>query len=178
MILTGRQIREFHEDGKIVIDPWNLQKVNPNSYNLSLHDELVIYDDGRCLDMKVDNPSRKIAIPEEGLILKPGELYLGRTREYTETHGLVPLLEGRSSIGRLGIFIHATAGFGDIGFKGYWTLEISVIRAVRIYAGVDVCQIFYHPVDGAYDTYAKGKYQGNREIQTSMIWKDFIDKKK
>ena len=81
-----------------------------------------------------------LKIPKEGLLLQPGTLYLGRTLEYTETHGMVPMLEGRSSVGRLGLFVHVTAGFGDIGFCGYWTLEMFAVQPVRIYAGVAICQ--------------------------------------
>jgi dCTP deaminase len=115
-----------------------------------------------------------LKIPTGGLLLQPGTLYLGRTLEYTETHGMVPMLEGRSSVGRLGLFVHITAGFGDIGFCGYWTLEISCIQPVRIYPGVAICQIFYHTVSGDYESYESGKYQRNSGIQPSMLWKDFV----
>jgi dCTP deaminase len=84
------------------------------------------------------------------------------------------MIEGRSSVGRLGIFIHITAGFGDVGFKGFWTLEISCIQPVRIYAGVEICQVFYHTVTEPFEEYKSGKYQGNTEVQPSMLWKDFI----
>jgi dCTP deaminase len=80
--------------------------------------------------MKTPNPTKRITIPEEGLVLKPNTLYLGRTNEFTKTDRYVPMLEGRSSTGRLGLFIHVTAGFGDIGFAGYWTLE-NVLRPAR-----------------------------------------------
>ena len=83
------------------------------------------------------------------------------------------MLEGRSSVGRLGIFIHATAGFGDVGFDGYWTLELSCVQPVRIYPGVEICQIYYHTIDGEYVPYRSGKYQGNTGVQPSMLWKDF-----
>ncbi|NOQ41136.1 MAG: dCTP deaminase, partial [Desulfuromusa sp.] len=122
MILSGKEI-ESRIDQDIIIDPFDKNRLNPNSYNLSLHDELIVYND-TLLDMKKDNPYRKITIPEEGLVLESNRLYLGRTVEFTETKELVPMLEGRSSVGRLGLFIHVTAGFGDVGFKGYWTLEI------------------------------------------------------
>lgn len=116
---------------------------------------------------------KRIAIPEEGLIIEPGTLYLGRTVEYTKTEGCVPMIEGRSSIGRLGLFIHITAGFGDVGFAGFWTLEISCIQPIRIYPFVAICQIFYHTIEGAYTHYVSNKYQNNRGIQPSMLYKDF-----
>jgi len=173
MILTGRQILEARTQGRIRIDPWNDAQLNPNSYNLRLGEDLAVYTD-RELDMARPNGIEFLKIPTEGLLLEPGRLYLGRTLEYTETHGMVPMLEGRSSVGRLGLFVHVTAGFGDIGFCGYWTLEISCIQPVRVYAGVAICQIFYHTVSGEYDSYEAGKYQRNSGIQPSMLWKDFI----
>ena len=187
MILTAEQI--LAELGyKIDIQPFNIKQLNPNSYNLRLANELLVYKE-KTLDMKLDNPYEIIKIPDEGLLIMPGRLYLGRTVERTETRGYVPMLEGRSSIGRLGISIHETAGFGDLGFKGYWTLEISCIQPVIIYPNVEVCQIYYHMVDdnprrtgiphcrnyaGEYKTvYVEGKYQNNNGIQPSMLWKDF-----
>ncbi len=173
MILSGKQIKN-HLGESIRIDPFNEEQLNSNSYNLRLADELVMYED-TVLDMKVPNNYRSFTIPDEGLVLQPGNLYLGRTFEYTETNDHVPMLEGRSSIGRLGLFIHVTAGFGDIGFSGYWTLEMFCIHPIRIYAGVEVCQIFYHTIEGAYDRY-KSKYQHNKGVQPSKLYEDFRQK--
>ena len=171
MILSGRMIRE--RLGKdILIEPFNEGQLNSNSYNMRLHDELLVYD-GVLLDMKKENGTRSLKIPTEGLVLEPGKLYLGRTVEYTETHSLVPMLEGRSSIGRLGMYVHVTAGFGDVGFKGFWTLEIHCIQPIRIYAGVEVCQVYYHSIDGDFDVYSSGKYQNNTGIQASLLYRDF-----
>lgn len=171
MILSGKEIK--NKIGKeIKIEPYNENQLNPNSYNLRLHNELLVYDE-EVLDMKKPNKVKRIIIPEEGLVLEPGKLYLGRTLEYTETDKYVPMLEGRSSIGRLGLFIHVTAGFGDVGFKGYWTLEIFCVQPIRIYSGVELCQIYYHSVEGEYDKYASGKYQNNEGVQPSLLYKDF-----
>lgn len=171
MILTGKEIQK-RIGNDIVITPYSEKQLNPNSYNLRLHEELLVYTE-LPLDMKKPNPAEKLVIPESGLLLKPGILYLGRTLESTETHNLVPMLEGRSSIGRLGMLVHVTAGFGDVGFKGFWTLEISVIQPLIVYPGVEVCQIFYHTLEGQITEYTSGKYQANRGIQTSMLYKDF-----
>lgn len=171
MILSGKEIK--NKIGKeIKIEPYNEKQLNPNSYNLRLHNELLVYDE-EVLDMKKPNKVKRIIIPEEGLVLEPGKLYLGRTLEYTETDKYVPMLEGRSSIGRLGLFIHVTAGFGDVGFKGYWTLEIFCVQPIRIYSGVELCQIYYHSVEGDYDKYTSGKYQNNEGVQPSLLYKDF-----
>jgi dCTP deaminase len=170
MILSGLEIKKrLGED--IFIEPFDEKRLNPNSYNLRLHNELVVYTDPQ-LDMKRDNPHETITIPESGLLLTPGKLYLGRTCEYTKTYNLVPMLEGRSSIGRLGLFIHATAGFGDVGFAGYWTLEICCVQPVVVYPFVEVCQIHYHSIEGEYSEYTSGKYQGNSGIQTSQLYRD------
>ena len=139
MILSGSEIKA-RLGTDIGIDPFNEDQLNPNSYNLRLHDELLVYEE-IILDMKRPNRFRRILIPPEGLVLQPNQMYLGRTIEYTETRNLVPMLEGRSSIGRLGMFVHVTAGFGDVGFCGYWTLEMIAIQPIRIYPGVQVCQV-------------------------------------
>lgn len=171
MILSGKEIK--NKLGKeIIIEPFIEKQLNPNSYNLRLHDELLVYDE-TTLDMKKQNKVKKIIIPKEGLILEPGKLYLGRTIEYTATDKYVPMLEGRSSVGRLGLFIHVTAGFGDVGFRGYWTLEIFCVQPIRIYSGVELCQIYYHSIEGDYDMYSSGKYQNNEEVQPSLLYKDF-----
>ena len=173
MILSGKEIdREVH-NGNILINPFNSSKVNPNSYNLTLHNELLVYEDD-ILDMKKPNPTKKLIIPKEGLLLEPNKLYLGRTKEFTTTSKYVPMLEGRSSTGRLGLCIHVTAGFGDIGFAGYWTLEIYCIHPLIIYPDIEVCQIYYHTIKGDYDLYSSGKYQNNTGIQPSLMYKDFM----
>ncbi len=174
MILSGKEI-ENKIGTEILIEPFNQGQLNPNSYNLKLHNELLVYSQSP-LDMKHPNPTEKLTIPAEGLVLEPNKLYLGRTVEYTETHNYVPMLEGRSSIGRLGLFIHVTAGFGDVGFKGYWTLEIFCVQPIRIYPEVEVCQIYYHSIEGDFENYSSGKYQANTGIQPSLLHLDFINK--
>lgn len=171
MILSGKEI-ESRIDKDIIIEPFDKKRINPNSYNLSLHNELLIYKDS-TLDMKKDNEVKKLTIPSNGLVLETNRLYLGRTVEYTETKNLVPMLEGRSSVGRLGLFVHVTAGFGDVGFKGFWTLEIFCIQPVKIYPSVEICQVYYHTLEGEIKNYSSQKYQNNRGIQSSLLFKDF-----
>ena len=172
MILSGKEILK-HMGKEIVIEPFDEKRLNPNSYNLSLANELLVYET-ETLDMKTPNPVRRLIIPEEGLVLQPNRLYLGRTNEFTRTEGFVPMLEGRSSTGRLGLFIHVTAGFGDVGFAGYWTLEIFCVQPIRIYPDVEICQIYYHTIQGEYQKYDSGKYQNNTGVQPSMLYKDFL----
>ncbi|MCL2351374.1 MAG: dCTP deaminase [Firmicutes bacterium] len=174
MILSGLEIQK-RLGGQIKIIPYDEKLLNPNSYNLRLHDELLVYEAGTAgyLDMKKPNPTRKIVIPEDGLIIQPGILYLGRTVEMTETDGLVPMLNGRSSVGRLGLSIHVTAGVGDVGFRGYWTLEIYCVHPVKIYPFVAICQIYYNTIEGGYVPYSSKKYQNNTDIQPSLLYRDF-----
>ena len=175
MILSGKEINKQVENGLIRIDPFNTDQLNPNSYNLRLHSDLLVYD-SNILDMKEKNTTSPLTIPEDGLLLEPQKLYLGRTIERTATDKYVPMLEGRSSVGRLGLFIHITAGFGDIGFAGFWTLEIFCVQPIRIYADLEICQIFYHTIDGDYDLYQSKKYQLNEGVQPSKLYKDFEEK--
>jgi dCTP deaminase len=170
MILSGEEIRG-QLGQNIIIEPYEESQLNPNSYNLTLHHELLIYEEV-VLDMKQPNRVRRFSIPAAGLVLQPGQVYLGRTCEYTETHNLVPMIEGRSSVGRLGLFVHVTAGFGDVGYRGYWTLEMFAAQPVRIYAGLPICQIFYHQVVGEIQEYCSDKYQNSRDIQPSLLYKE------
>ena len=174
MILSGLEIKN-QLNKNIFIDPYNDKQLNPNSYNLKLSNELLLYD-SEVLDMKIENKFKKIIIPNEGMILNPNKLYLGSTMEYTRTLKYVPVIEGRSSIGRLGLFIHVTAGFGDVGFSGYWTLEIFCIQPIKIYPYIEICQIYYHAIQGDFEKYGSGKYQGNNGVQPSLLYKEFENK--
>lgn len=180
MILTGNEIKNEIKAANITITPFNEKQLNPNSYNLRLHNELLVYDtlgdrssqyEHVPLDMRKDNPTVRIIMPESGYLLQPNHLYLGRTIEKTHTDYYVPILSGRSSTGRLGINVHATAGYGDIGFNGFWTLEIFVIHPIVIYPNVNICQIYFNTVQGEISLY-NGKYQNNNCIQASEIWKE------
>lgn len=170
MILSGSEIKK--RMGKdIIIKPFSDEQLNPNSYNLKLHNELLVYKE-LLLDAKRDNPTEKIIIPDEGYVLKAGELYLARTVEYTETRNLVPMIIGRSSLGRLGVTVHITSGFGDIGFCGYWTLQLTCIKDVRIYPNMKICQIYYQDILGNTVEYNSKKYQGSNGIMTSQMYQE------
>jgi dCTP deaminase len=171
LILSGQEIK-INLGRQIEICPFREEQLNPNSYNLRLGDTLLVYDTN-TLDMKRENKAHEIHIPQDGYLLEPGRLYLGQTLEYTKTDGFVPMLEGRSSVGRLGLFVHVSAGFGDVGFSGFWTLELSCVQPVRVYPGVEICQIFYHTIQGDYETYEGGKYQNNTGVQASQMWREF-----
>lgn len=114
---------------------------------------------GSPLDMRAGSTVRELAIPENGLVLYPGILYLGRTIERLGSDVYVPIVEGRSSMGRLGVQVHVTAGFCDLGFHGTITLEITVVHPVRVYAGERVCQVYFTRPEGEVELYT-GRYQG------------------
>jgi dCTP deaminase len=170
MILSGNEIRK-NLGTNIFIEPFDEKRLNPNSYNLTLHHELMVYEE-IVLDMRHPHRVRRMTIPEEGMVLNPEQLYLARTNELTETHNFVPMIEGRSSVGRLGLFVHVTAGFGDVGFKGFWTLEMFAVQPIRIYPNVPICQIFYHEITGDILEYKSDKYQNNQGIQPSLLFKE------
>jgi dCTP deaminase len=147
MILSDTRILENVRAGQIVIRPFRKECLGSNSYDVHLGTHLATYRHG-ALDARLDNAVDEFRIPKDGFVLAPGQLYLGVTEEYTETHGYVPFLEGKSSVGRLGIDIHSTAGKGDVGFCNYWTLEMSVKLPVRIYSGMPIGQLIYFEISG------------------------------
>jgi len=176
MVLTGLEILNQINIGNIEISDFDEKRLNPNSYNLRLHDELKIYDIDfhQELDMKrKDHPLKSFVIPDSGFILLPGIVYLGRTFETTRTIGFVPQIQGRSSIGRLGIDVHKTAGWGDNGFSNYWTLEIVATQPVKIYPFVEFCQIIYMSMQGDPSMVYNGKYQNTGQIDSSKIYEEF-----
>ncbi len=177
MILTDKKILEQIARKEIVIEPFRPECLGTNSYDVHLGKYLAVYRE-RVLDARKHNQVDLLEIPEEGFVLQAGTLYLGVTEEYTETHNAVPFLEGKSSIGRLGIDIHATAGKGDVGFSNTWTLEISVVQPVRVYAGMPIGQLIYFNIDGDIENYYNRKKNAKYNTRTdkpveSMMWKNF-----
>jgi dCTP deaminase len=187
MVLTGPEIARQIEQGNIHISPFEPKHLGPNSYDVTLNPRLLTYalQGDEALDMKRDNPTRSVDIPAEGLVLEPGVLYIGCTNETATSRAFVPMFEGRSSIGRLGINTHITAGFGDVGW-GYlpdangelqcqyptWTLEIEVVHPIRVYPGVRIGQVYFIRPEGRLQFY-KGKYSGQKAPQASQLFKDF-----
>lgn len=176
MILSDKKILESIANGEIVIEPFERECLGTNSYDVHLGKWLAVYKD-QILDARKHNPIEYMEMPEEGYVLYPGILYLGVTAEYTETHATVPFLEGKSSVGRLGIDIHATAGKGDVGFCNTWTLEISCTQPVRVYPGMPIGQLIYFKVEGDIEHYYNHKVNAKYNQRTdkpveSMMWKN------
>jgi dCTP deaminase len=177
MILSDTEILRHIRQGTIVIEPFRPECLGTNSYDVHLGKTLAVYTD-EVLDARRHNRIEYIEIPDEGYVLQPNRFYLGVTEEYTETHLHVPFLEGKSSVGRLGIDIHATAGKGDVGFCNHWTLEISVKQPVRVYAGMPIGQLIYFEVCGEiatpYNRKQSAKYCQRTPLPVeSMMWRNF-----
>ena len=195
MILTGPEILEQRQAGRLSIEPFNLEQLNPNSYNLRLGSQLAVYVSSfgesnlaewvahetslpvAQLDCRADNKVWRFDIPERGYLLHPGKLYLGSTIERTTSDVFVPMLNGRSSLARLGISIHQTGGFGDVGFKGTWTLELTCVEPVRIYAGIEVCQIQFWECKGDVQLY-DGKYSNRDRPVPCKLYEELRTKEK
>jgi dCTP deaminase len=171
MILTGKKIQEKVLQKEIIIDPFYPAQINPNSYDFRLGKTLRIYKD-YVLDPKKENETELIEIPREGTVLEPGLLYLGHTEEVMGSDFYVPIIRGRSSVGRVGLFIHITADLIDIGSVNQWTLQLHCVQPIRIYAGMLIGQVTFWKVEGEIIPY-KGKYQGSRGPMSSQIHKDF-----
>lgn len=187
MFLTRRAILSAVENGDVIISPFHREYLSPNSYDVTLHPQLLVYDftDHPVLDLKRDNPTLEFSIPDDGFVLQPGMLYIGMTNETAISKRYIPMFEGRSSMGRLGINTHITAGFGDIGW-GFerlddgteichyptWTLEITVVHPVRIYPHIRIGQVFFVEPKGEIEWY-RGKYGKQRKPQASQAFLDF-----
>jgi dCTP deaminase len=171
MILTGKKIEEKVLQKQIVIDPFYPDQINPNSYDFRLGKTLRIYEN-YILDPKKENSTSTLEIPPEGYVLDPKFLYLGHTEEVMGSNHYVPIIRGRSSIGRIGLFIHITADLIDIGSINQWTLQLHCVQPIRVYAGMLIGQVTFWEVKGEISLY-KGKYQGSRGPMASQIHKDF-----
>ncbi|MDR2723952.1 MAG: dCTP deaminase [Holosporaceae bacterium] len=173
MILTGSEVLKNVENGKIIIDPFNISQLNPNSYNFTLGTKLLVYNN-YVLDAKKDNDAREIIIPEEGITLANGTVYLGHTQEVIGSDHFVPIIRGRSSIGRLGLFINITADLIDIGSINQLTLQLNAVQPVTIYPAMQIGQVTFWVPLGNIKKY-DGRYRGSAGPVTSKIYLDFDD---
>lgn len=188
MILTDTEILQAIEDETIVLEPFDRACLGTNSYDVHLGRELAVYGGpgrypsvGNPLDCKREAQVSYFDIPEDGYVLQPGMLYLAVTTEYSETHRHVPYLDGKSSVGRLGISIHVTAGRGDVGFCNHWTMELWVVHPVRVYANMPIGQLTYHTCGTPsvpYNEKPGAKYnERTTRPMASRMWRNFLPKK-
>ena len=176
MILSGPMIQHEYLQGNIEIDPFDPEQINPASYDLTLGDQVLCYDFPLVHDAK-DEPTkfRHARIGPEGFVVHPRRGYLMHTIERVKTDKHVPVIDGKSSIARLFLQIHITAGFGDVGYDGQYTLEVVTHEAsIRLYAGMRIAQIRFHAMLGEPMKYA-GNYQGKAAMGPvpSALWKQF-----
>ncbi len=172
MILTGSEIVKQVKKQRIKISPFDLKNVNPNSYNVELGDYLKVYEDS-LLDSKREMKTKIIEISDEGIVLQPNKIYLGYTREIIGSDHFVPTITGRSSTGRLGLFVQITADLVDIGFVGNLTFQLHAVEPLKIYKGMKIGQIIFWKPKGKIELY-HGKYQNSHGPQESQVYKDFI----
>lgn len=178
MILTDKTILEEIKQGSIVVHPCLVDALGTNSIDLTLnkHFKTYVLSEG-YLDCKKSNSYSEDIFPESGFILKPGELYICSTNEYTETHNHVPVLSGKSSLARLGLSVHVTAGFGDVGFCGTWTLEITVVKPLKVYPNMPIAQISYETISEKpvipYNKKKSAKYNNQRDAGVSKMNMNF-----
>ncbi|MFG2563062.1 dCTP deaminase [Streptomyces sp. NPDC048496] len=171
MILTGPEIARQHAAGRIRIDPFDERQLNPNSYNFRLGPLLKTYT-GDVLDVARPNEVEESVLPEEGLVLEPDRIYLGHTVETMGSEHFVPIIRARSSVARLGLFVHVTADLIDIGSVNQWTLQLHAVQPVRVYPGLLIGQVTFWETSGEIALY-EGKYQGSRGPAESQIHRDF-----
>ena len=194
MILVDTEITKAVDKGDIVITPFDANNVNPNSYDVNLGNTLIVYGKrknwikrlyydfislfrevnpieliespsaDKPIDCRAKTETVAIPIPLEGLVLLPKYGYLGSTIQRTENPKYVPVIYGKSSLGRNFLLVHFTAGFGDVGFNGHWTLELAVVHPLRIYAGMKIGQIVFFD--------AKGKVKTNYAEKADSKYKE------
>lgn len=199
MILSGQEVLRQVREGRILVTPFDETKINPVSLDLHLGDTVAVYDsfvsntppesiqdyDGSnlrpapihadAMDSRKPASTRRYKInPERGWVLNPGIGYLMHTLEKVGTDYYVPILDGKSSIGRLFVKIHETAGFGDPGFYGHYTLEVTSVFPIRVYPGMRFCQIRFQTIEGEITSYQDtGNYTGDNATGPvpSQAWK-------
>jgi dCTP deaminase len=176
-ILSDSKILERIEVGKITIKPFDRSQLGSNSYDVRIADTLVCYKSD-TLDPREEQETTSLIIPDEGMVLKPGKLYLGVTKEFTKTDVDVVMFEGKSSLARLGLLVHITSGFGDVGFKGHITLELTCIQPIKIYKNMKIGQIYYQNVSGLvinpYNKKEDAKYNNDSPVpMPSQMWRNF-----
>lgn len=171
MILTGKEILLRHHKGEIVIDPFVKKNITTNSYDLTLGDEYLVYT-SEVLDPARENPYEIHKIPTDGLLLNKCDFVLSHSREIVGSDYYVPIIHGRSSIARLGLFIHVTADLIDIGSIGNITFQLYATMPVMIYAGMPIAQVSFWVTQGEIVLY-DGKYKNSRGVRGSEIHQDF-----
>lgn len=171
MILTGNKIKEEVKEKKIIISPFDSKRVTTNSYDLCLASKLIRYTSS-ILDPKIEQPFEEIEIPKKGLKMNAGEFRLASSTEVVGSNHYVPIIHAKSSLARMGLFVHCTADLVDIGSIGNLTFQLFATLPIILYPEMIIGQVsFWLPVGEI--TLYKGKYQNSSGPQISQSWKDF-----
>jgi dCTP deaminase len=152
VILTGPEIARQRDRGTLTIEPFIPVQLNPVSYNYRLGGVLRTHR-AAVIDTHAAHELEEFAIPDKGAVLQPGRVYLGTTVEEIGSNWFVPSLIGRSSLGRLGMFLQFSADLGNVGSCHHWTLEIKVVQPTRVYAGMVAGQVTFWATVGARRAY-------------------------
>ncbi len=171
MILTGNKIAEEVGNGKIIIRPFSPAAVTTNSYDLTLGSRLLEYTDD-VIDPKKQPHTREFDIPDEGFEMRRGQFLLGCSNEFVGSDFYVPIVHAKSSIARLGLFIHITSGLFDIGCKCNVTFHLYATMPIKLYKNMPIAQITFWKTTGDIKLY-HGKYQNDHGPVASRIYKDF-----
>ena len=171
MILSGKRISNAVETGDIVISPYNPNQLGPNSYDFRLGNRCKTYTNTN-LDSKSFNEYDECTLPNDGLIIEPHTIYLVNTEEILGSNKYVPIIRGRSSVGRLGLFVNITADLIDVGSINQLTLQLHSVVPVRVFPGMLIGQVTFWTIDGEIDLY-KGKYAKLESPTSSLAHLDF-----
>ena len=177
MILSDSKILEEMENGNIIISPFDERYLNPVSVDLTLAPQMTTYAEHK-LDVRAENKTNEFTIPDHGFILTPGKVYLYACNERIGVKGNIRAkVEGKSSLGRLGLFIHVTAGFIDPGFEGSLVLELVATQPIVVYPNMKICQVEFARVEGninePYNKKIGSKYMNQQGVQASLMYKNF-----
>lgn len=176
MILSDSAILEGLKKGEITISDFDINRLNPTSYDVTLSNKFKVYKDA-ILDCKKQNDTEEFEIPEDGFILQPNEFYLYSTNEVIGSTKYSSEIKNKSSLARLGLIIHYVASWIDVGFVGNVTLEMSVQKPLRIYPNMKIGQIIFHTIHGevleSYDKKAGSKYHGQVGVTESRMYLNF-----
>jgi len=175
MILSGKEILKEFKGGRIHINPFVVENIGTNSYDFRLGEKLRFYSKP-VLDTKAFNEFEEIVIPEDGFLLEPDKVYLGHSMEEMGSDNYTPLIQAKSSFGRLGLSVCLNSGLGDIGYKNQWTLLLYSPQPLKVYKGEKIGQIYFLETRGKLDLY-KGAYANSSGPMASTLWQQFAKRK-
>lgn len=166
MILTGPEIQKQISSGRICFEPFDAAMLNPNSVNYRLGPLLTVLQSP--LDAHQPAQAQSIEIPKQGYLLQPGQVYLAHTQEKIGSDFFVMSLIGRSTLGRLGLWLQISADMGHLGTNNHWTLELRCVQPLMVFAGMSIGQVTFWQPQGDKTLY-HGKYQGPNKAKPSDI---------